>query len=154
MSFSNYLIENFGYTKVKKETEEGDLPDNKSSGKSPSDKPKVTSGGSKEYDVRTLAEVFDTDEQPKYEGYIVDACKELKISIRAVVFETNGIVVHYNFGSEAPTGYRDDKNEIAKDVKSEVTDILDEAGFKVKRYLRSTVEDGVASITFIASPKW
>lgn len=102
----------------------------------------------KEYDVRDLKESFDKDFQHKIEGYIVDACREMKISIRAVEFEDNSVTVHYSHGKEAPEGYRDDKNELAKDIKDEVKDIFDEQGHSIKGVLRSTVAEGVASITF------
>src|SRR5574343_316661 len=106
-------------------------------------KKKVSGSDNEEYDVRDRKESFDKDFQHKIEGYIVDACREMKISIRAVEFEDNGVAVHYSYGKEAPQNFRDDKNELAKDIKSEVTDIFNEQGYKIKTVLRSTVQDGV-----------
>lgn len=111
-------------------------------------KKKVSGSDNEEYDVRDLKESFDKDFQHKIEGYIVDACREMKISIRAVEFEDNGVAVHYSYGKEAPQNFRDDKNELAKDIKSEVTDIFNEQGYKIKTVLRSTVQDGVGTLTF------
>ena len=111
-------------------------------------KKKVSGSDNEEYDVRDLKESFDKDFQHKIEGYIVDACREMKISIRAVEFEDNGVVVHYSYGKEAPQNFRDDKNELAKDIRAEVTDIFDEQGYKIKTVLRSTVQDGVGTLTF------
>ena len=111
-------------------------------------KKKTTASGNEEYDVRNLKESFDKDFQHKIEGYIVDACREMKISIRAVEFEDNSLAVHYSYGKEAPQNFRSDKNELAKDIKDEVTDIFDEQGYKVKSVLRSTVSEGVATLTF------
>ena len=111
-------------------------------------KKKVSGSDNEEYDVRDLKESFDKDFQHKIEGYIVDACREMKISIRAVEFEDNGVAVHYSYGKEAPQNFRDDKNELAKDIRAEVTDIFDEQGYKIKTVLRSTVQDGVGTLTF------
>lgn len=111
-------------------------------------KKKVSGSDNEEYDVRDLKESFDKDFQHKIEGYIVDACREMKISIRAVEFEDNSVAVHYSYGKEAPQNFRDDKNELAKDIRAEVTDIFDEQGYKIKTVLRSTVQDGVGTLTF------
>ncbi len=99
--------------------------------------------------INQLTESYSADEKSELTEFIVDACKEMKISIRSVEFEENGISVHYNHDEQAPEGYRGVKNEVAADIKSEVTDILSEKGITVKSTLRSTVEKGVSTLTFI-----
>lgn len=104
----------------------------------------------KTIDERNLSEVvlFDNDLQNKITEYILDACKEFKASIRSVEFEENAIHVHYNYGKESPKDFLDDKNEVYKVVKEEVTDVLKDLNIEIKNSMRSSVSEGVATITF------
>lgn len=155
MNFTQFLDENYAYTSSnkKKEVEPEDkngkqTPEDKGQTDDNEQKKKLTSTGNEEYNAK-LTETFDTDMANKLRDYIIDACKEMKISIRAVEFEDNSIQVHYNYASEAPEHYRNDKNELAKDIKEEVTDILKEQKFEVKTVLRSTLQEDVGTLTFI-----
>lgn len=160
MKFTDFLNEIKKEDLIKKdvETKETDSDENDVEKKKDKEVPakkevEKTKTGNEVYDANAIKESLDKELQHKIEGYIVDACREMKISIRAVEFvnedKNSVVVVHYNYGKEAPANYRDDKNELAKDIKEEVTSIIEEQKLKVKRVLRSTVEEGVATLTFI-----
>ena len=68
-------------------------------------------------------------EQSKIQEYILDALKEFKISVRAIEFESRSIMVYYNFGEEAPKGYRTEREDIRNEIISEVKDIMKDVGY-------------------------
>lgn len=85
----------------------------------------------------------------KLSEFIVDACREIKISIRSIECKEGILSVRYNYDKEAPTGFRTDKNDIVADIKSEVKDILGEQDIEIKQVLRSNESSGVALLQFV-----
>lgn len=101
-------------------------------------------------DEAKLSEVvlFDKTLQAKLTEYIVDSCKEFKASIRAVEFEENAIQVHYNYGKEAPKDFISEKHEVSAIVIEETKSVLADMNIKLKSKVKSSVSDGVATVTF------
>lgn len=89
----------------------------------------------------------------KLKEYIIDACTEMKISIRSIEIEENIMHVIYNYGKEAPPFYRNDKEELYKDIVKDVKDILDEEGYKSNKPMRSNVSADIARVMFSISEK-
>lgn len=92
--------------------------------------------------------VLSKEERSTIQEYILDALKEFKISVRAVEFESRSIMVYYNFGEEAPKGYRDDKEDISQEIVSEVKDILSDVDQEVSSVSKKTEAENVGLVRF------
>lgn len=92
--------------------------------------------------------VLPKDDQEKIKEYILDALKEFKVSVRQVEFESRSVVVYYNFGDEAPKGYRTDRNDIRTEITSEVKDIIKDVGYSVTSTVNKLEADNVGLVRF------
>lgn len=87
-------------------------------------------------------------EQSTIQEYILDALKEFKISVRAIEFESRSIMVYYNFGEEAPKGYRTEREDIRDEIISEVKDIIKDVGYSVNMAANKLEAENVGLVRF------